>query len=151
MKYISYLDLPEVPKNLLEDAYTIINKPNKKGSSVNQDYPYFKTKPVEAELHSWLQDIFSFKIYPQYQLVYNGLPIHIDKGNRIIAYNYILDAGGDNVRTVIYDHRYIPLQIEKISANRWHSIATSMLHGVHGINSVRIAISIGRELSSFIL
>lgn len=153
MKHISYLDLPSVPSDLIESIQSIINKPNKEASIIVNEYPYFKTKPVKLDLHSWLQELFPFEITPQYQLIFNGLPIHIDKGNRIIAYNYILDTGGDNVKTVVYDHRYKPLQIEVIEANKWHSIRTSMLHGVHGIqsNNVRIAISISRNLESFIV
>jgi hypothetical protein len=80
--------------------------------------------------------------------VYKGLPIHVDKGNRIIAYNYLLDTGGENVRTAVYDKKYKPLQIERLELKRWHRINTGMLHGVHGIepDKVRVAISIGFEI-----
>jgi hypothetical protein len=145
MNYIEYLDLPSIPEHLIESIQDIINKPPKDFSNVSSEYAYFKTRYVNDDLKSWLQTIFDSEIYPQYQLVYNGLPIHIDKGNRIVAYNYLLDAGGDNVRTAVYDDKYKLLQIEKIELKRWHRINTSMLHGVHGIqsNKVRVAISIG--------
>jgi hypothetical protein len=145
MKYIEYLDLPEVPPQLIESIQDIINKPPKDASSVASSYAYFKTRYVNDDLKSWLQSIFDFEIYPQYQLVYKGLPIHVDKGNRLTAYNYLLDAGGENVHTAVYDENYKPLQIEKIDLRRWHRINTGMLHCVHGIHpdKVRLAISIG--------
>jgi hypothetical protein len=144
MNYIEYVDLPKVPEHLIESVQDIINKPNKEVSIVPSDYAYFKTRHVSDELNAWLQPMFDFKIYPQYQLVYKGLPIHIDMG-RIAAYNYLLDTGGDVVRTAIYDGKNNLLQIEKLELKRWHRINTSMPHCVHGINhdKVRVAISIG--------
>ena len=144
MNYIEYLDLPPIPENLIESVTDIINKPPKIYSTIPSEYTFFKTRNVNDDLASWLQSIFEFKIYPQYQLVYNGLPIHIDKGNRINAYNYLLDTGGENVRTAVYDEKYKPLQIEKLELKRWHRINTGMLHGVHGIepDKIRVAISI---------
>ena len=148
MSHIEYINLPNVPEHLIEPIQDIINKKPKHYSSVTSEYEYFKTKNVSQELKDFLQSIFDFEIYPQYQLVYDGLPIHIDKGNRVIAYNYLLDTGGDNVHTIVYDSNYKPLEIKKLELKKWHSINTSMLHGVHGImpNRVRIAISIGSDI-----
>ena len=145
MNYIEYLNLPSIPEHLIESIQDIINKPPKNFSNVSSEYAYFKTKYVNDDLKSWLQSIFDFEIYPQYQLVYKGLPIHTDKGNRILAYNYLLDTGGTNVITKVYDDKYKLLQAEKLELKRWHCINTGMLHGVHGIqpDKVRIAISIG--------
>ena len=144
MNYIEYLDLPTVPENLIESITDIINKPPKVYSAVPSEYDFFKTRNVNDDLASWLQSIFEFKIYAQYQLVYKGLPIHIDKGNRTTAYNYLLATGGENVRTAVYNEKYKPLQIEQLELKRWHRINTGMLHGVHGIepDKVRVAISI---------
>jgi hypothetical protein len=147
MKYIEYLNLPTIPENLIESVQDIINKPSKT-STLPTDYPFFKTRYVNQDLEFWLQSHFEFKINPQYQLIYNGLPIHVDKGNRIIAYNYLLDAGGDNVKTAIYDEKYKPLQVETLELKRWHRINTGMLHGVHGIDSdkIRVSISVAQSL-----
>jgi hypothetical protein len=144
MKYIEYLDLPKIPEHLLESIQDIIIKSPKNFSSVATEYPYFKTRYINDDLQSWLQSIFYFKVYAQYQLIYNGLPIHIDKNNRVTAYNYLLNAGGDNVKTSIYDNNYKILQSERIDLKRWHRINTGMLHGVHGIqsNNVRVSLSL---------
>ena len=143
MKYIKYIDLPRVPKHLIEPLRHIITKPPKNGSYVSAEYAYFKTKHVKNDLNLWLQSLLKFEVQAQYQLVYDGLPIHVDK-HRIFAYNYLLDAGGDNVETAIYDENHKLLQSEKLELNRWHRIDTGMPHCVHGIDPdrVRIAISI---------
>ena len=154
MKYIEYLNLPSIPEHLLEPIDVIINKPPKDSKKVSEtypdfksdNYPYFKTREVNDDLKEWLQSIFDFKIDPQYQLVYDGLPIHIDVfTRRISAYNYLLDTGGDEVKTVVYDEQHNPLQSETLELKRWHRVSTNMFHSVHGIhpNKVRVAVSIG--------
>jgi hypothetical protein len=145
MKYIEYIDLPSVPAHLLESVQDIINKPIRTDSS---SYAFFKTRYIEGELKSWLQSIFDWKIDPQYQLVYNGISIHRDGGNRVSAYNYLLDTGGDNVITSVFDNNHNILQSEKLELKRWHYINTGMLHSVHGIhpNHARVAITIGSNV-----
>jgi hypothetical protein len=144
MNYIEYIDLPTVPEHLIEPLQDIINKSPKNFSYVSQEYQFFKTRYVNDDLKLWLQPLFDFEIHPQYQLVYDGLPIHVDKGNRIYAYNYLLDTGGDNVETAIYDENHNLLQSKKLELKRWHRVNTFMPHTVHGIDpdKVRIAISI---------
>lgn len=146
MKYIEYLDLPPIPENLLESVTDIINKPQSWNDAIPADYPFFKNRNVNDELVEWLQSIFEFKIYAQYQLIYDGLPIHIDRGNRITAYNYLLDTGGSKVKTSIYDKNYMPLQVEQLELKRWHKINTSMLHGVSGIETVRVSVTVTRVI-----
>jgi hypothetical protein len=145
MKYIEYLDLPTVPENLIEPIQDIINKPPKDFSTIEPDNEYFQTRYVNDDLMAWIQTLFDYKVQAQYQLVYKGLPIHIDRGNRVFAYNYLLDTGGDDVRTAVYDNRFQLLQSEKLEVKRWHRLSTGMRHTVHGIDEdkVRAAISIG--------
>jgi hypothetical protein len=163
MNYIEYIDLPSVPEHLIEPLQDIINKPPKNFSFIAPEYPFFKTRNVSDDLEVWLQTIFKFDVWPQYQLVFDGVPIHIDPGpgpgepgsidpgGRIFAYNYLLDTGGDNVKTAIYDKNNNLLQSEELELKRWHRINTGMPHAVHGINpdKIRIAISIGFNKSRF--
>ena len=142
MKYIEYLNIPSVPEHLLESCQSIIDKPTNTETSIPENYPFFKNKKVSNELTEWLQQFFDFKIFPQYQVIYKGLPIHIDKGNRVLAYNYLLDTGGNNVKTVIYNEKYQILQFETLELKKWHRIDTGMLHGVHGIDPNRIRVSL---------
>jgi hypothetical protein len=140
MQDIEYVDLPAVPTALIESIEDIINKPRKDKTFAPVNHP-FQTKYVNQELEQHVQSIFPFAVYVQYQVIYDGLPIHIDKGNRLTAYNYLLQLGGDNVTTKIYNENYEVEQSETLMLHRWHRLNTSKLHGVHGISTVRVAIS----------
>ncbi len=145
MKHIQYLDLPPVPVHLLKTVDEIIALPPKEMTEVPDQYHnVFNTRFVEPELDDWLKSIFDFPMYAQYQLIYRGIPIHKDKSNRLLAYNFLLATGGDNVITTIYDDRMKLMQFEKLQLHRWHRIETGYFHGIHGIaiGSVRCSISI---------
>jgi hypothetical protein len=144
MKYIDYLTLPDLPEDLLESVEDIINKP-RKNSVVKQDY--FQARPISDELQDWLEKNLPFKFIAQYQIIYLGLPIHKDEGNRKLAYNYILAQGGNNVKTMIFDDDKKLLQSETLPLKTWHSIKTDMFHGVFGLqsNNPRVSISVTPE------
>ena len=130
MKYIKFLPLPNLPDDLLESVDDIINKP-RSNSIVKQDY--FQARPISNELQDWLEKNLPFKFIAQYQIIYPGLPIHKDMGNRKVAYNYLLSQGGNNVKTVIFDESKNILQSEILPLKSWYSIKTDMFHGVFGI------------------
>jgi hypothetical protein len=70
--------------------------------------------------------------------------MHTDYGRKY-AFNYIIDTGGDDVRTNWYDNIIDKNIIEshKIEPFRWHVIAVNPeLHGVDGIHPDRKRISI---------
>lgn len=145
MKHIQYLDLPPVPKHLVKSVDEIVALPRKVMTEVPDEYQnVFNTRYVEPELDEWLKSIFDFPMFPQYQLIYRGIPVHKDKSDRLIAYNYLLSTGGENVITTIYDDNMKLLQFEKLQLHRWHRIETGYFHGVHGIStdSIRCSISI---------
>lgn len=145
MKHIEYLDLPPVPQQFIKPVEEIIALPPKIMTEVPEAYQnVFNTRYVEDELNEWLKTIFDFPMFAQYQLIYRGIPVHKDKSNRLLAYNFLLATGGDNVITTIYDDNMKLLQFEKLPTHRWHRIETGYFHGVHGIaiGSVRCSISI---------
>jgi hypothetical protein len=144
MKYIKYLPLPNLPDDLLESVEDIINKP-RSNSIVKQDY--FQARPISDELQNWLEKNLSFKFIAQYQIIYYGLPIHTDEGNRKIAYNYLLALGGSNVKTMIFDDTKKLLQSETLPLRTWHSIKTDMFHGVFGLqkDNPRVSLSVTPE------
>ena len=144
MKYIKFLPLPNLPDDLLESVEDIINKP-RSNSIVKQDY--FQARPISNELQDWLEKNLPFKFIAQYQIIYPGLTIHKDMGNRKLAYNYLLAQGGSNVKTMIFDDNKKLLQSETLPLRTWHSIKTDMFHGVFGImkDTPRISLSITPE------
>ena len=144
MKYIKFLPLPNLPDDLLESVEDIINKP-RSNSIVKQDY--FQARPISNELQDWLEKNLPFKFIAQYQIIYPGLTIHKDMGNRKLAYNYLLAQGGSNVKTIVFDESKNILQSEILPLKSWHSIKTDMFHGVFGImkDTPRISLSITPE------
>ena len=144
MKYIKFLPLPNLPDDLLESVEDIINKP-RSNSIVKQDY--FQARPISNELQDWLEKNLPFKFIAQYQIIYPGLTIHKDMGNRKLAYNYLLAQGGSNVKTMIFDDSKKLLQSETLPLRTWHSIKTDMFHGVFGLykDTPRISLSITPE------
>lgn len=140
MKYINYLNFPNIPEDLLESIEDIINKP-RGNSIVTQDY--FQSRPISHKLQDWLEKNLSFEFVAQYQVIYTGIPIHKDQGNRKLAYNYLLAQGGNNVKTVIFDDNKKILQTETLPIKTWHSIKTDMFHGVFGLHTnPRVSLSV---------
>jgi len=140
MKYINYLNFPNIPEDLLESIEDIINKP-RGDSIVTQDY--FQSRPISHKLQDWLEKNLSFEFVAQYQVIYTGIPIHKDQGNRKLAYNYLLAQGGNNVKTVIFDDNKKILQTETLPIKTWHSIKTDMFHGVFGLHTnPRVSLSV---------
>jgi hypothetical protein len=140
--YIKYIDYPEIPKELLLSTAEILNLPN---SSTTANFTHFKTKKVNIELHNWLENIFLFKFCCHYQIIFPGIPIHIDVG-RNVAYNYVIELGGPEVRTVFYGSKNKDdvVQSEIIQANKWHSLEVAHYHSVENIdpNILRFSISV---------
>ena len=141
MKYIEYLNLPIIPDNLLESVESILNK-TRQESVVKSDF--FQTRLINKDLEDWLNTNLLFKFVVRYQIIYPGLPIHKDLGDRRLVYNYILNQGGNNVKTLIFDDSMKLLQSELLPLKTWHSIKTDMLHGVFGIqkNNPRVVLSL---------
>jgi len=95
-------------------------------------------------LLSSIQKYFDFDVYGNsyYQLIKNGIPIHIDVDREII-YNYLLKTGGDKVETVWYDDDKITETYRiQIPQHTWHSLDVSTNHTVLGITDTRIAITV---------
>jgi hypothetical protein len=145
MKYIEYLNFPSIPKQFIKSADEIIKLHKLANPEVADQYNnVFSTREVEPELYEWLITTFDFELAVQYQIINQGIPIHKDKGNRLIAYNYLLATGGEDVITSVYDDNKELLQSEKLQLKRWHKLETGYFHGVEGIdpNSSRVSISI---------
>jgi hypothetical protein len=141
---IEYINLPNIPEELVDPIETIIDS-TRTNSVVEQDF--FQGRPINNKLQDWLEKNLSFNFVAQYQIIYSGIPIHKDMGNRKLAYNYLLVLGGNNVKTVIFDDSKKILQSETLPLRTWHSIKTDMFHGVFGImkGTPRISLSITPE------
>lgn len=145
--YLVYLDLPEVPEYLLEPIDVIIKKPPKQGSRISSSYYFFQTRNVQPELSEWVNETFKSNCFAQYQIIRAGLPIHKDIG-RNVAFNYLLQPGGDFVTTGIYDDAHNLIDQECIPIKKWHQLKTNEFHCVSGILTDRVALSV--EVLSYV-
>lgn len=109
------------------------------------DYLYYRQyKLNDNTFEQMMQPLFDFDIHSRvfYQIVKKGISTHKDVGRKII-YNYLIDAGGDDVYTNFYaDDKTTDLFSVKIPTHTWHKMDVSFYHNVIGIERPRIAISI---------
>jgi hypothetical protein len=155
LNLIDYLEFPNPPVELLESVDVIIAK-ERIASVTSRDF--FQLRAASDELIAWCNDNIKGVPFPfkaQYQIIGYGIPIHRDRAlpngkPRTLAFNYLLDCGGEDVVTSIYDDSYNLIESHIIKLHRWHSIKVDMLHGVSGLTPgrFRIAISLAPVLAS---
>lgn len=153
MKYIKYVNIPTVPEELLDSVEHIIDQ--KPEVMLVREFGTFQYKTVNSLLDQWVHDTFKINCYAKYQIIFAGIPIHKDNpafpGDRRIAFNYLLDLGGNNVVTTVYDEdKTTVLQSEVIPLKTWHSLVVERYHGVDGISSTnpRVALTVTPILSA---
>ena len=134
---IEYLNLPLIPNDLIKPIEDIVSKTGSRFYA-----SYFIVQDTSKELNDYLKTIFDFKFVSHYQIINSQIPIHIDINDRKVAYNYLLATGGNNVTTSIYDSNYCITQSEQIPIHQWHRLNTGKLHGVRGIETLRVSISV---------
>jgi hypothetical protein len=146
--YIKYLNhLPKVPEKLLDPVESIINQPPEK--MLVRNFDSFQYKTVNKDLDEWVHKTFKIPCYAKYQVILKGIPIHKDNpafpGDRRLAFNYLLQLGGDNVLTTVYEEdKKTILQQECLPLKTWHSLVVEKHHGVSNIeeNIKRVALTV---------
>ena len=154
MSYITYYeDWPKLDDSLIQEAlYIRDNEEN--------IFP-FKSSPYKLYLLNDLLKNFTSKFLKFNHKIhlhsFNFVPIHIDV-NRTEAYNYIIDTGGPNVKTLFYNlndftilgpgdikkvnENCEPVEAVSIRPNVWHKINVSVPHTVINIETVRTGLTI---------
>ena len=94
----------------------------------------------ENELTDFLKYLFPECTSFRYQLLRNGVPKHVDV-DRVICYNYILQAGGSNVETVWWDGDN-ELYRTCLPEKKWHKINVTTEHSIENIETERLAITV---------
>jgi hypothetical protein len=116
MKVFSYVDLPKVPNELIEEIYQSID--DKDFRTSYKGYTLYHCKP---NLKRFVLDLFGDGFTCAIQAITNEQPIHIDYG-RVTAFNYIVELGGNNILTSFYNDLDGQDEIENICIEpfRWH-------------------------------
>lgn len=134
--------LPQIPNRLIDDIESI----KKRGNIFPEKYSHFYScYQVSPELYWFLQNYFHQRANIRYQLITDKLPIHVDKGELEFRYNYILQAGGNNVATRWWDSLQNPTNIlyENIaSCFTWHRVTTNIPHDISQVSSYRLSIEV---------
>ena len=132
------LDLPTVPEHLILPVEQVLELENIFGGHTNN----YTIHEVQPELREWLQRVFPDKTKFRYQTLIDDIPVHKDRG-RDIAINYIINTGGDNVRTVWYEEDYTtPTHDAIMPAHTWHELQVDTYHSVLGLQERRFAITV---------
>lgn len=141
-KFYQELNIPSIPNHLLHlDPNYIVN--NYSNVWKVFDTEVYRQYQVSKNLIDFLQPFFDFDITAnlKYQILSKDIPIHKDVG-RIKAINYLIDPGGEDVKTTWYSDDLVPLFEKEILKNKWHTINTEIKHGISGIKDKRLALTI---------
>jgi hypothetical protein len=117
--YGEYVDIPNVPGELLLSPTEIVDLPEREyhGGMKEHRGNYqgrHKLKKVSPELKLWLIENFPFEIVAYYSVYPILIAPHVDI--RPVGYNYFIDTGGD-VDTVFYN------KVPNVgNTNLWNSI-----------------------------
>jgi hypothetical protein len=152
--YIDYINFPNVPEELLESTNDILGKETRSVNTYEGDTLPISSghkhagsitrKEISRDLKKWLQSVCSFPVDARYLILTSDAPIHRDPKYRPQAYNYIIQAGGNNVATTVYNDDFKILKSLVIPEKTWYCLNTEKLHGVQGIlqNELRIVLSV---------
>ena len=130
------VDLPPVPEHLLTPLDCLLDSdlvevPLIKPGGEIQDNSVYKVLLAPEPLVQWLRTIFDFEFVAEYLWLNAWSKKHTDLG-RTMAYNYLLDAGGDNIVTNFYDPFDEDVVVKSVSIplHQWHVLNVGMPHMV---------------------
>jgi len=157
-QYYQIENLPPLPEELVSDVYWSID--NYKNVFYDPNHSWYKVFLANDKLQKFTKSILNFQHTALVQVIQKGLPIHIDF-KRSYAFNYIIETGGESATTNFYknedfyfdqNNKLIPKFeifdiVEKvcIPERTWHKINVTVPHNVTGIETQRIAITIGQQ------
>jgi len=160
MNYYSYIDeLPPISPELIDEALSI--RKNSVSKFVDPNFATYQIFPLGGRIADFTRSIFNFEHTVSLQVVKNGIPVHVDIGRKI-AYNYLIDTGGDNVLTSYFNIEdfnqtrdphlrlrpkkdlppAVPLYSVCLEQARWHALDVSIPHSVLNIERDRVAITV---------
>jgi hypothetical protein len=160
--YGEYADILSVPSDIVLSRDQILSLPEREYHNGMKEHRgthegRHQFKKLNVELKEWLKQNFPFEIFAYYSVYPILLQPHVDI--RPIAYNYLIDTGGDidtvfynkvpnvgatklwnsiNPRNVKYDNLNEDEPLKEISrirfdSHRWVKLQTDIPHGTEGI------------------
>jgi hypothetical protein len=130
------VDLPQIPRHLITPLDRLLDSglvevPLIKPGGEIQDNSVYKVLLAPDPLVQWLKTIFDFEFTAEYLWLSSWSKKHTDLG-RTMAYNYLLDAGGENITTNFYapNNEEEIVKSIVIPLRKWHVLNVSMPHVV---------------------
>ena len=138
--HVEYLDrLPSVELDV-DKVYDIVYR-SKNLHHVPDNGYYGIFKPYK-EIQNLGTELLGKQLNTRLHVMYPPrLPVHKDT-NRHVAYNYIIDQGGDEVYTCFYDDDQNLIEKVNIETGRWHKLDVQTFHNVEGMTRPRIALTV---------
>lgn len=122
---LKYLDLPKLPKDIIEDIYTTVNAKVASSLSNNAWWLSFRTS---AKVTEYVRSMFDSRHDVSIFYLTGDLPIHNDI-IRDTAYNYVLETGGNSITYFYNDdkeevekHQIEPARWVELNVKEWHSV-----------------------------
>lgn len=139
MDYVKYIDFPEIPQHLIPSYEEIISMPvlgivSSGKYKINAKYD---GRECPKELAEWVhQNIpINIKMGPIFLLIYENVDPHTDykiDSPDSNTFNYIINLGGENIKTTFYDDAMNETKTYKLESHRWIRFHAEYKHSVHG-------------------
>lgn len=152
MKNLEYLDhVPRIPEELYEEIFQALDGEmfGPRISVASDAYRIYPSLPkVSHYVRNTFAEVFDDEIWLDKTKTVVGVQkvntgpraIHKDT-TRFWAYNYIIQLGGDQVRTIFYDNDKNPIEEFVIEKDRWHFLNTDVYHKVEDNTHDRVAVT----------
>lgn len=142
--YLTYLNLPKLSEELVQDVYDTIASGSKYTSQGNTDaerYEHFSSIAASKKLRQFTESIFDFRHTTHIFVLSDNLPVHIDNLDvRTIAYNYVIKSGAGS--TNIHNEKKELIESYNIDLHRWHILDVSQNHSVLIPDPPRILVTV---------
>lgn len=152
------IDLPQLPDHLIPKLEEICSLNNicPTHGIVPDGKSIFSVYDVSTEIKNFYFDHIEFPHNIRWQIITADLPLHYDWGESMRKYLYLIDQGGNNVKTQFYtekkndpinggtvkiDDRELLLEISE-NVKSWHMLNVKKPHRVINILRPRIALII---------
>jgi hypothetical protein len=139
IEFYKTVNLPKIPEKLIDDLSTIQKKENQHQLAPD----IYGTYHVSESLYNFVQSKFKNKVKVMYQLIKKDLPIHKDKVIDYYKLNYVIDLGGNNVKTRWFTDQKDTIILETILEPKvWYALNVFKYHDVINLTSPRLSITV---------
>jgi hypothetical protein len=137
-KYIQQINLPKIPKKIINNLPKDINL-YKKHSDVES---FSRSDSYNYEIDQWCRENIAKDINFGFQIIDGDVPVHIDNRVKIKLF-YLISSGGENVLTKFWNNEQTEVLEEyKIPCNEWFLFKANSFHSVENINNGKTRFSL---------